>query len=267
MKKLKVLLIGGIHGSEERTRIIIMNFLNANSKIKDKFEIKAFPFVSNSLTREVSFNLNRMDQVKDLKELADTMTKLFNEIEYADIVLDIHNTPICSNKLLVSSNNLPDYKVSKKKYQNMVIWRPSDFKSISEFAREKGKIAFTVEFGGMVANSTKTKKETKFLLKTLKLCSEIRSYQHYKAHTVVEETWHKDLFVESNRLVEVELDKPMVLVGGKVIPGQLVASVNSVWEPQIPEAGFEAYEFEVVSPESNYSKIFEGCIKIKKEER
>lgn len=100
-----------------------------------------------------------MDQVEKMKELSNKMDELKNHIQNHDIILDIHNSEICQNLLLVSSKNKPNWKVSKEKYLDMVVWRESEFESISEYARKQGKISFIIEFGGMVSNIEKTPKK------------------------------------------------------------------------------------------------------------
>ncbi len=270
--KLKVLLITGVHGNEQRSKLIVNDYLAKYNELNNpQFDLKVFHFDTGFDTRDVHFNLNRIDQVDKLINTHGKMLELKILISNVDIVLDIHNSEICSNKLLISSNGLPeslDYKVSKLGYLKHVIWRNTESESISEFARKKGKVSFTLEFGGMYANTRKTpKKDIKFLDKAIKICTEIFNYRklkedHLRDGIVGANDYRINLLTIYNQLVEVTLKENQYLFPKDLIAGDKVNIISAakLFE-QFPKAKNEEYTFEVVSPVANYHNKFEGCIK------
>ena len=270
--KIKVLLITGIHGNEQRSELIAKDFMIKYLDIVNpKYDLTIYNFNNLYDSRDAHFNINRIDQVDKLTDTYEKIIDLKKEILCADIVLDIHNSEICSNKLLISSTNLPeslDYKVSKLKYTKHIIWRNTSIESLSEFARKNNKVSFTVEFGGMYANTRKTpKKDLKFLDKAIKICTEIFNYRklkedHLKDGIVGANDYRINLLTIYNQLVEVTLKEKKYLFPKDLIVGDEVHSVSyaRLFE-QYPKATNEEYTFEVVSPEANYHNKFEGCIK------
>lgn len=271
--KLKVLLITGIHGNEQRSRLIANDYLTKyNKSANPQFELKVLNFNNFSDTRDIHFNLNRVDNINKLIDIHENLEELTKAINEADIVLDIHNSEICSNKLLISSKGLPDsldYKVSKPEYLKHVIWRNTNFESISELARNRGKIAFTMEFGGMYSNKRGTpKKDLKFITKAIKISRDIFYYRKMKTQFLTSEEFGNEagykfnLLTIYNQLVTVTLKEYRYLFPKDNIPGESVQIVSTakLFE-QFPKAKNEEYTFEVVSPEANYHNKFEGCIK------
>ena len=262
--KPKILLITGIHGNEERSQLIVKDFLNKYNVFETKdYSLTVYNFETGFNTRDVHFNLNRMDQVQKLNDIAEKMKNLKEVIQKSDIIIDIHNTTICANKLLVTTESLetlPKWKTYSKDYQEMVIWRLSKFESLSEYARKLGKIAFTAEFGGMVANEEMTPpNDLLFLRESIDLCMdlfEMRKFQESETPSL----FLQSLFTEYNKLVEVELDRKTFLYPGQLISGEKVVSINSDIDINIINASLESYTYNVVSPEANYSTKFEGTI-------
>lgn len=252
--KLKVLLIAGIHGNEERTILIADELLKKYPNLQDNFDFTIVNLDSGFKQRDVQFNLNRIDQVELLKTINTKIQTIISSIKNYDIVLDLHNSEICSNKLLVSyQTNLPDWFVYNKKYLNDVIWRKSDFVSISEYARQCGKISFTVEFGGMVSQTQKVpKKDLKFLKRAIKLSSKIFEYEKQIKREVRQkgELGEFKLFDEFNQLLTLKLKESQLL-----FPDQIIT--NNKIEPTIKN-GIYIDNFIVICPESNYGNVFEG---------
>ena len=265
MEKPKILLITGIHGNEVRSKQILNWFLSYSQvSLSSQMELIGFDFNSGFNTRDVSFNLNRMDQVQKLNEVKERMDYLKECINKADIIIDIHNTPICENKLLVSTKSLetlPNWKTYSDDYHDMEIWRLSNFESLSEYARTLGKIAFTAEFGGMVSNDSNVPpKDIVFLRETIDLCTDLlgqRKFQDSENPSILT----RPLFTEYNRLVEIEIENKTFLYPGQIIPGESIVSINSDIDINIITESIQNYSYEVVSPESNYSNVFEGTIK------
>lgn len=254
----KVLIITGIHGNEERTKLITDEFLKKYLQIDSNIDIEVFHLDSGFKQRDVQFNLNRIDQVNHLNEINSKMEVLKAKIQISDIVLDLHNSEICSNKLLVSvTGNLPEWYVYKKKYLNDIIWRRSEFISISEYARLRNKIAFTVEFGGMVSQTKFVPKEDlKFLKRALKLSLKIFEYEKQIKKEVRQkgELGEYKLFDEYNQLLTITLNNQISLYSESVINSELVKDVH----PAVSKN--DKRKFVIVSPESNYGKVFEGTI-------
>lgn len=263
-RKPKVLLITGIHGNEERSQLIVKDFLVKFDPELLDYSLIVYNFDTGFNTRDVYFNLNRMDQIEKLNILANNILLLKDNIQKSDIIIDIHNTPICENKLLVTTESLetlPNWKTYSDNYHNMVIWRLSKFESLSEFARKSGKISFTAEFGGMVANEEITpSNDLIFLRESIELCIDLfrqRKFQDSENPSVL----NKPLFNEYNRLIEVKLKNKIFLYPGQIIPGELIESINSDINIDIINESIQNYNYEVVAPESNYNNIFEGTIK------
>lgn len=265
MEKPKVLLITGIHGNEERSQLIVKDFLDNYPDPESRdYTLTVYNFETGFNTRDVHFNLNRMDQVEKLNILAQNILSLKECIRKADIIIDIHNTPICENKLLVTTESLetlPNWKTYSDDYHDMVIWRLSNFESLSEYARKLGKISFTAEFGGMVSNDSNVPpKDIVFLREAIDLCTDLlgqRKFPDSENPSILT----KPLFTEYNRLVEIEIKNKTFLYPGQIIPGESIVSINSYIDINIINESIQNYNYEVVSPESNYSNAFEGTIK------
>ena len=273
--KLKVLLIVGIHGNEERTKRIMLDSLLIfnNRNMTENLDIDFFDISSDSIGRDVAFNLNRLDEIDRLSYISMQMQSLKNHIQNYDIILDLHNSEICKNVLLVSSGNFKNpgkndytkWKIDKanKKYKKMVIWRESKFVSISEYARNLGKISFTVEFNGMNTNKKFTpKKDINFLFKSIELCKHLfKNINNVKSSAKGNHPVKRiKLFTESNKLRNITLSSKQFLFGGKVIPGIEVEQVDEVHNSDT-ETLFENYKFTVICPERNETKGFEGTMK------
>ena len=267
MEKPKILLITGIHGNEERSQLIVKDFLDKYPDLESRdYTLTVYNFETGFNTRDVHFNLNRMDQVEKLNILAQNILSLKEHIQKSDIIIDIHNTPICKNILLVTTESLetlPDWKVYSQDYLDMIIWRLSKFESLSEFARKLGKIAFTAEFGGMTSNDLFTPaKDLVFLRYSLDLCMDLFEMRSFKdTDNVNRSLLLLPLFTEYNRLVEIEIEIKTFLYPGQIIPGESIVSINSDIDINIINESIQNYSYEVVSPESNYSNVFEGTIK------
>ena len=261
--KPKVLLITGIHGNEERTILIAEELIKKYPKLQDpgQFDIDIVHLNSGFKQRDVQFNLNRIDQVELLKTINTKIQTIITSIKNYDIVLDLHNSEICSNKLLVSyQKDLPDWYVYNKKYLNDVIWRKSDFVSISEYARQCGKISFTVEFGGMVSQTQKVpKNDLKFLKRAIKLSSKIFEYEKQIKREVRQkgELGEFKLFDEFNQLLTLKLKESQLLFPDQIITNNKIEhTINGIYNDN----------FIVICPESNYGTVFEGT-KVRLKER
>ena len=59
----------------------------------------------------------------------------------------------------------------------------------------------------------------------------------------------------------MKLKSKTFLYPGQIIPGESIVSINSDIDIDIITESIQNYNYEVVSPESNYSNVFEGTIK------
>ena len=92
-KKPKVLLITGIHGNEERSQLIVKDFLDKYPDLESRdYTLTVYNFETGFNTRDVHFNLNRMDQVEKLNILAQNILSLKEHIQKSDIIIDIHKS-------------------------------------------------------------------------------------------------------------------------------------------------------------------------------
>lgn len=264
MEKPKVLLITGIHGNEERSQLIVKDFLDKYPDPESRdYTLTVYNFETGFNTRDVHFNLNRMDQVEKLNILAQNILSLKEHIQKSDIIIDIHNTPICENRLLVTTESLetlPDWKVYSQDYLDMIIWRLSKFESLSEFARKLGKISFTAEFGGMTSNDLFTPaKDLVFLKDSIDLCMDLFEMRKFKeTDNVNKSLLLLPLFNEYNKLIEVEIKGKSFLYAGAIVQGKHVSTVDLGDSKLIYKDDIEKYNYKIVSPESNYCTKFEG---------
>lgn len=163
MENKKILFITGIHGNEQKMETEF-------DLIKDKLELPEGTEVTfatgislEKQMRNVSFNLNNLKDIEKLQKQHYKMKKLLEKIEEADIVLDLHNSPFCRDFCLVSlkQEELPiQRELGLFNTKVPVLWRYSETETISNFARNKGKLAYTIEFGGMVGWSEPQKLKT-----------------------------------------------------------------------------------------------------------
>lgn len=185
---MKVLIITGLHGSEQYSKCVVENYKlrNRAPNFKDSgFEgLMLYPdlelvFFHRQYTknqRELSLNMNNVEDINTLIREAQRMNMLLELIEEADIVLDVHNSINCDNLALVSIENesylkkYNDYFGDGRFSANIsLVWRYSKVQTVSELARRKGKLGLTLEIGGMSydffneADHRKINNDTKWL--------------------------------------------------------------------------------------------------------
>lgn len=165
---MKVLIITGLHGSEQYSKCVVEQFKLRKQipNFKDSgFEgLMIYPdleliFFHREYTknqRELSLNMNNVDDINTLIRETQQMNILLELMEEADIVLDVHNSTNCDNLALVSIENesylkkYNDYFGNGRFNPNIpLVWRYSKVQTISELARRKGKLGLTLEIGGM----------------------------------------------------------------------------------------------------------------------
>ena len=165
---MKVLIITGLHGSEQYSKFVVDNLKLRKGKPTFKesgFEgLMLYPdlellFFHREYTknqRELSLNMNNVADINTLMRETEQMSRLLELIEESDIVLDVHNSVNCENLALLSFENegylkrYNDYLDGGLFSPNIpLVWRYSKVQTISELARRKGKLGLTLEIGGM----------------------------------------------------------------------------------------------------------------------
>ena len=126
-------------------------------------------------------NLNRAFRTSpgvDRCTLAGTIDVVKARITYADIVIDIHNSPLCHNCVLIDNGPYAKAYVKFCHEQGldfMVRNGPTD--TIKRYAIEQGRVGFTIELGGMgdcPGQGDLLSKQNEFLCKLLDAISHIR---------------------------------------------------------------------------------------------
>lgn len=257
---IKILFITGLHGNEINSNILIDNYLK-EAKFNNIIIDKIGP-ISNFESRDVSFNLNRLDEVNNLFLYAKKMKKLLKKIKEYDIILDSHNTPLCKNIILHSSKEDRNY-FKPELDTSMVIWRKSEFDTISEYCRKLGKISFTIETQGMYyIKGQDYKEEFKFLDNTIKLCLELFLNEQLPNKT------NELLFTEDNKLRSITLKKHISMDAGDLIC-TMSGKENIIRIDNLIKGTKEFNDLlnenslvNIVAPGNNISDDFEGTIEI-----
>lgn len=157
-----ILLIAGTHGNEQAavyaSSKAAMTY-NAGNHISElKFKIFNIPAL-NSNTREIpeqpkpTRDLNRAfpdDGADDISMVGITASIKTLIHDWADIVIDVHNSPACDNAILVSNDAyaMPYIRFAGKHDIHYML-RESTASTIKRYAIYNGKAGFTVEMGGM----------------------------------------------------------------------------------------------------------------------
>jgi len=161
-----ILLIAGTHGNEQAavyaSSMAAMEYTleyNAGNHISElKFKIFNIPAL-NSNTREIpeqpkpTRDLNRAfpdDGADDISMVGITASIKTLIHDWADIVIDVHNSPACDNAILVSNDAyaMPYIRFASKHDIHYML-RESAASTIKRYAIYNGKVGFTVEMGGM----------------------------------------------------------------------------------------------------------------------
>lgn len=176
----KILVIAGVHGNEQNAVLaayrLYESFATATQDIyKNENDIRFILGVNKwgLLTNKREFgqrtdvypdpiqtdkpiDFNRVFTKNHVAELNENATAVRNfiqkAIEDADIVIDVHNSPACTNMVLLNND---EYAASTIEFMNechmdtdyMVC--ESQTSTIKKYAIEQGKVGFTVELGGM----------------------------------------------------------------------------------------------------------------------
>lgn len=152
---MKYLLLCGVHGDEQCAVLATMSAIRELDKYDVEYMIVNYPGLRKN-TREVpepsekTKNMNRMYGTSVSFDSDSVISKIKEKISQVDVVIDVHNSPACSNSILVSNNKYAkSYIQFANKMDIRYILRESETDTAKKYAIESGKIGFTVELGGM----------------------------------------------------------------------------------------------------------------------
>lgn len=159
---LNITLSSGVHGNEQcavlATKIATDNFKHDNELVVRNIgplnrrglrdcvrEVTDDPEPTNDLNRKFApASTAKLDDI-------DGITKYVkNMITYADIVIDVHNSPACANTVLISNNGFADRYVEHCNKHDIpfILWE-SNTDTIKKYAQSEHKVGITIELGGM----------------------------------------------------------------------------------------------------------------------
>jgi len=149
-----ILIISGVHGNEHsaiKTGMLLKEYYKKHDNIN------VIPWVNyigllNNKRDVVSYNtsdLNRMFIDGDITKNPYDIIK--EAIEKADIVIDIHNSPICANFVLIDKGSKNENKIKYWCSTSNVLYatRYSHGGTIKDYVNLSNKIGITYEFTGM----------------------------------------------------------------------------------------------------------------------
>lgn len=159
---LNITLSSGVHGNEQcavlSTRIATEYFKQDNELVVRNIgplnrrglrdcvrEVTDDPEPTNDLNRKFApASTEKLDDVNGITKYVKNM------IQYADIVIDVHNSPACANTVLISNNGFADRYVEHcNKYGIPFILWESNTNTIKKYAQSEHKVGITIELGGM----------------------------------------------------------------------------------------------------------------------
>ena len=126
-------------------------------------------------------NLNRAFRTQpgvDRCTLTGTIDAIKAQIAHADIVIDIHNSPLCHNCVLIDNGPYAKAYVKFCHEQGLdFMVRNGPTETIKRYAIEQGRAGFTIELGGMgdcPGQGELLRKQNEFLCKLLKAIGNVR---------------------------------------------------------------------------------------------
>lgn len=155
--KLNILIVTGVHGNELTPIACGLELAKDGNIEKSSYKNLIIIHAINmegirTMQRDHSVSatndLNR--QFGDSVSLDTLKTKLLNHIEFADVVIDIHSSPNCTEMILISQDLHANSYVEFARGLDIDYGvRYSNAKTIKQEAIKQGKIGFTVELNGM----------------------------------------------------------------------------------------------------------------------
>ena len=158
---MKILVISGTHGNETHAVDVVyelsklklnlenteVEFVHAWNKTGLKYNVREF--VDESEGRETN-DLNRSFPTNGCWNKDALIEDIKLKIQDADVVIDVHNSPLCANSALIDNGPYARSYVDFCKAHNcQYIVRESAGDTIKNYAIENGKVGFTIEIGDM----------------------------------------------------------------------------------------------------------------------
>jgi len=147
---MKILILSGVHGNEQSA---VQVGLSLKSYFKDNDDITVIPFANESglihNTREMQ-NSSTIDLNRAFRTIVDPVEMIKEAIDNHDLIIDIHNSPRCSNFVLIDYN---DRRFASQKLCHLAnvsyACRYSSGDTIKDYCLKHNKIGLTYEFSGM----------------------------------------------------------------------------------------------------------------------
>lgn len=172
----KILVVAGVHGNEHNAVLAAYRFMGAiesddtflDSCTEIRFILGANRYGLMNNTREWGepdcakneagdpVDLNRVFKEDDCPKnssLQEIMRTLSTAVEASDIVIDIHNSPAMTPCVLLNNDtHTKEFVKFCSDTGTRYIIQESTTNTLKRYALSKGKIAFTVELGGMTVS-------------------------------------------------------------------------------------------------------------------
>lgn len=227
---MKILVISGVHGNE-------VSAVNAGMIIADKFrndiEVRVIPWANKSGlfagTRDM-----QITNTKDLnrcfaKEEEDYVSIIKREIEYADAVIDIHNSTRCGHFALIDKGHHCNYISNICEEAGVVhASRYSNGGTIKDYTNSLYKIGITYEFPGMSNyqneyNINKAVEDITKLINTLKTQD-----KNPRAYPMMDNTL-QELYCTQSGMIKLYHDVNSLVPKGSIVL-EIVNELGSVLE-------------------------------------
>lgn len=156
--EVNILMVSGTHGDETNAVQDVYTFKTQNSKRKNIQYLQAWnKSALASHTREfqaedlsIPNDMNRAFKSPEAVSKEDLIQLAKNSIKEADIVIDVHNSELLRNCVVINNDFYAEaYVKFCKKYSIPFIIIESCTDTIKKYSLDSGRIAFTVEIGDM----------------------------------------------------------------------------------------------------------------------
>ena len=243
MSNLKILITSGVHGNEQTAVLSVYMLAKKLESFTGDTEFNFIHGVNRTgLTnncRETedentsTNDFNRMFATESAFSVQDRFKEVCDAISDCDIVIDVHNSPACSNCVLISNN-----KYAKRQHEWFTtngissIIRESNTDTIKKYATEHDKLGITVEMG--VMSSTVNMKEVidtqvSFLYRLVTALAKFHNFTEVKSNLLAtsealpsDALWYC-LYAHIDGIVEYKCN-----LGDRVRKGTVVATVHNV---------------------------------------
>ena len=243
MSTLKILITSGVHGNEQTAVLAVYLLAKKMESFTGDTEFKFIHGVNRTgLTnccRETSDednstnDFNRMFATETPFDVKDRFKEVCDAVDWCDIAIDVHNSPACSNCVLISNN-----KYAKCQHDWFTtngissIVRESNTDTIKKYATEHGKLGITVEMGVMSSTMNMkdvSEQQVSFLYRLVTSLAKFKSFADVKSTLLKESAalssdalWYC-LYAHNYGIVEYKCN-----LGDRVRKGTVVATVHNV---------------------------------------